>query len=131
MSAAGPQFHAAISAAGGTRLIKVRRSIGDYVDGRWLLRDQSDVVRRLLIRKISPSDLKLMPEGARIEDSVSISTSTPMTLEATSDNAGGTSDRVLYAGWWWRVVAEVAMPEHGRLRYLATREDKAAEEPPT
>ena len=113
----------------GSRMVRVRSSQGALVAGYWKETANSDREIRAVVRPISPSDRRLMPEGMRTEDSTVFLTRPNVTLvvEASQANGGVAADRVLNDGVWWRVVGEKPWASNGYRRYVAIREEKGKE----
>lgn len=114
----------------GSRNVRVRRTTGSYVDGRWVERATDDEMVRAAVRPVSPSDRKLLPEGMRTEDSITLLVRAPLRIEHRSDTGASTADRVLVDGLWWRVVGEKSWSQSGFYRYVAIREPKGGEASP-
>ena len=110
--------------AQGSAILTVRKSQGAYVGGRWEARGDHDEKRRLVARKISPSERKLLPEGMRTDDSITVLSNSGMKIEQSQVNGGASPDRVLFDGWWWKVVGEVSWAPLGFYRYVCVRESK-------
>lgn len=111
----------------GSRRFRVRSGMGDYdPGGRWTETSDSDRMVRAVVRPISPSDRRLLPEGVQTEDSSIFLTrgSVVLKVERSVANGGAVADRVFVEGWWWRVVGEKPWVPNGFRRYLAIREDK-------
>jgi hypothetical protein len=113
----------------GTRKLRVRQSLGAWVDGRWVETADNDRIVRMAVRPISPSDRKLLPEGMQTEDSSVFLTRANQTLavEQSQANGGTAGDRVWVDGWWWRVVGEKPWAASGYRRYVGIREIKGRE----
>jgi len=111
----------------GSRIVKVRRSTGALIDGRWVVSGDHDSTIHAAVRPITPSLRKLLPEGRRTEDSITLLTRKTLTVERTSAGGAASPDRVFYDGWWWEVVGEKSWKENGFYRYVAVRETKGGE----
>jgi len=68
-----------------------------------------------------------MPEGMRTEDSISLITHGPLKVEQSAVNGAASPDRVLFDGYWWKVVGEKSWKPNGFRRYVAIREAKGRE----
>jgi len=101
--------------------LKVRRSGGEFIGPRWVEASREDLEIRMAPRPISPSDRRLLPEGMRTEDSLSVLTKVQLHIERGQANGGG-PDRIFYQGVWWRCVGEKPWTENGFRRYVAVRE---------
>lgn len=120
----------------GSQITRVRRETGAYVDGRWSRSFEEDVLVRMAVRPNADSPQAsaisrriLLPEGTRTEDTITclVMPSTPLRVEASVDNGGVAPDRILYRGWWWKVVGETEWDQCGFRRYFAVREQKWSE----
>lgn len=111
----------------GTETVRVRHSQGTLVDGRWESTSDNDELIEVAPRPVSPSDRRLLPEGVRVSDSLTLLTRRPLTIESTSAGGAADPDRVLYDGWWWRVVGEKSWRPNGFYRYVAVRETPGSE----
>ncbi len=110
----------------GSRMVRVRSGTVTLVRGRAVETSDQDRMIRAVIRPISPSDRKLLPEGIRTEDSTVFLTrgTVALKVEHSQTNGSAAADRILNDGWWWRVVGEKPWVPNGFRRYVAIREDK-------
>lgn len=120
----------------GSAMIRVRRSTGAYIDGRWVVHGDHDEMIRMAIRpnsfspSASPFSKRFDEEGgARWWDSITalVMPSTPLRYEQTAENGGISPDRIFFRSTWWKVVGEIAHDENGFRRYIALREPKWGE----
>lgn len=111
----------------GTRVVRLRHSTGVLVDGRWVVSPDDDEDLRAAIRPVSPSDRKLLPEGMRTSDAITLLTHRQLALEHTTAQGAVAPDRVLVDGFWWKVVGEKGWKQNGFYRYVAVRETKGGE----
>ena len=106
----------------GSQLVRVRRSFGTHINGRWVESADQDQMIRMAVRPISPSYRKLLPEGMQTEDSISFLTWEPLKVERSAANGGSAADRVFVEGWWWVIVGEKPWTPNGFRRYIGIRE---------
>lgn len=120
----------------GTQVIRVRRSTGAYIDGRWSKSFEQDDLIRMAVRPNADSPQAsaisrriLEASGARTEDTITVLVmpSTPLRHEQSQDSGGAAPDRLLFRGWWWKVVGETEWDQVGFRRYFAIREQKWSE----
>lgn len=131
MSPRGPNLSRVLFSQGSI-IVRVRSGTVAYVAGRAVETSDSDRTVRLAARPISPSDRKLLPEGIRVEDSSLFLTRPSVVLKTEHSQANGAAapDRVLWDGWWWKIVGEKPWVPNGFRRYIAIREDKGRERSP-
>lgn len=117
----------------GSQILRVRRTTGAYVGGVWTTSFDHDELIRAAVRPnaASPqasaiSTRLLLPEGTRIEDTITVLVMPGNRLytEASIEDGAASPDRILYAGWWWKVVGETQWDQVGFRRYFAVREQK-------
>ena len=113
----------------GARVVRVRSGVGAYVAGRWVETSMSDRHVRAVVQPISPSDRRLLPEGMRTEDAITLFLRPAQTLavEHSSTSGASSADRVLVDGRWWRIVGEKSWDRNGFREYVAIREAVGAE----
>ncbi len=120
----------------GSQSIRVRRSTGAWVDGRWSSAFEADLLIRAAVRSNADSPQasaisRRIPglEGVRTEDTITVLVmpSTPLNVESSMDNGGVSPDRILYRAFWWKVVGETEQDQFGFRRYFAVREQKWSE----
>lgn len=121
----------------GSQVCRVRRATGAYVAGRWTPAVDEDVLIRMAVRPnsfsktSSPFSMRVdLPEGMRTDDTITalVMPSTPLRVESSVDDGGVAPDRILYRGYWWKVVGETEWDQVGFRRYIALREQKWGED---
>jgi hypothetical protein len=117
----------------GSQIIRVRRSTGAYIDGRWTVHGDHDEMIRMAVRPNADSPQAsaisrriLGAEGARTEDTITVLVmpSTPLRHEQSQEGGGASPDRILFRNWWWKVVGETEWDQCVFRRYFAVREQK-------
>lgn len=103
----------------GSEMVMVRISRGAYVDGNWIESPDQDREVHAAPRPVSPSDRKLLPEGMRTMDALTVLTNEPLKVASNLSNGSTGGDRIFYEGVWWRVVGEKPWTRNGFRRYLA------------
>ena len=79
----------------------IRKSAGDYVDGKWVSGGDADVPIKAVIQNANPDDLILLPEGTRTTEAVKIHTTSKVN---TVSEAGETdADQFNYNGFRYRI----------------------------
>lgn len=120
----------------GSHLVRVRRRTGEYVDGRWVEAFEQDLWLRMAVRPNAQSrqasayaQAMLGEEGMSTVDAVTVivPATTPLYFERSGVVGGHAADRILWRGWWRKILGEVEWEQCGFLRYFALREQKWGE----
>lgn len=113
--------------ADGAEVLTVRRSTGALVDG--FVEAGGEVDRKVLARvqPISPSARKLLPEGVRVEDALSIFTLKPFAHEQNPENGAVAPDQFFRSGSWWQIDGDSDYTPQGAgyVHSIAIRVDKS------
>ncbi len=81
-------------------LVVGERRSGSYVNGRWVASAPIALNFKGVIQNATPQDLKVLPEGTRIDEAIKIHTTQDLVAQIEDTNLG---DRVQYQGYWWTV----------------------------
>lgn len=120
----------------GSNLVRVRRRMGEYVDGRWVEAFERDLWLRMAVRPNGESKeasayaaAQFGAEGMSTIDAMTVivPATTPLYFERSAAAGGHAADRFLWRGWWRKVIGEVDWVQCGFLRYYALREQKWGE----
>lgn len=113
--------------ADGAEVLHVRRSTGALVDGFFEAGGEEDVEIEARVQPISPSERRLLPEGVRIEDALSIFTLEPFIHEQSASNGGRAPDQFFRSGSWWQISgdSDYRPSGGGYVHSIATRLDKS------
>jgi hypothetical protein len=113
--------------ADGAEILHVRRSTGALVDGFFESGGEVDLSVLARVQPISPSDRKLLPEGVRVEDALSVFTLDPFVHEQSPGNGGRSPDEFFRGGSWWQIRgdSDYRPSGGGYVHSIATRLDKS------
>ncbi len=75
------------------------RTIGSYVDGRWVEGTPSALSFSGVVQNAEPEDLKVLSEGNRTEEAIKIHT----TFDLIAQVSNATGDKITYEGDIWLV----------------------------
>lgn len=113
--------------ANGRETLHVRRSTGALVDGFVEAGGSEDLEIEAAVHPISPSDRKLLPEGVRVEDALTVYTLEPFVHESTPGNGGRAPDQFFRGGAWWQIHGDSDWTASGNgfVHSIAIRLDKS------
>lgn len=99
----------------------VYRQSGEWVAGRWVPADEAIIPMSGTITAANPNDLVQVPEGDRIVGMMCFYSQQPIYTTRAEDDAGGTSDEIVWNGERYRISTVVPWGDFGYYKAIGVR----------